>query len=201
MTTDERVRIIYNYLRAKDLTDVESKAIIANIDVETGGTFDPTILQKGSRKDPAFGLFQFDPRGLGLAKPYMEYVQGKEDPDPYSLTNQLDFMAESITGAYKPGTDYIGAGVVSDFRKAAEEGLEPAIKQFSGGAGTGVQGILNPGKPHMDRRLSAGTAVTNMVKDIPEGINVQITTRDEEVPLDELQAKKSFFDREWNIFK
>jgi hypothetical protein len=196
MTTKERVQYIYNRLRAKNLTDTEARAMLANIEVETGGSFDPAQLQKGSRKDPAFGLFQFDPRGLGLAKPYFEYVESREDKDPYSIDNQIDFMAESITGEYAPGAKYIGAGNIIKFREAAEEGLTPAIRQFSGGKGTGIQGILNPGVPHMNRREKAASNIDTLLKDMPTGgIVVELTSgepTEEMTKPSELRGDKSF---------
>ena len=205
MTTEERVQYIYNRLRAKNLTDTEARAMLANIEVETGGSFDPAQLQKGSRKDPAFGLFQFDPRGLGLAKPYLEYVDNREDKDPYSIDNQIDFMAESITGEYAPGAQYIGAGNIIKFREAAEEGLTPAIRQFSGGKGTGIQGILNPGVPHMDRREKAASNIDSLLKDIPTGsVVVEMVSgepTEEMMQPSELQATPGFFDRLFDRFR
>lgn len=89
MTTEERVQYIYNRLRAKNLTDTEARAMLANIEVETGGSFDPAQLQKGSRKDPAFGLFQFDPRGLGLAKPYLSMLRAEKTKIHIQLITRL----------------------------------------------------------------------------------------------------------------
>ena len=142
----DNVYAIADHLAARGVPETGIKAMMANIGVETGYTYDYLTEQKGDRSDPARGLFQFDPRGKGLTKPYGEYLRETEQGD--SMEAQLDFMVDSITGKYKAGRDYIGAGNADKIKKAFGEGdVVEATKLFS-------EKILRPGKPHLDRRVA-----------------------------------------------
>ena len=137
---------IKSHLEGRGVTPVGIQAMMANIGVETGYTYDHRTEQKGERSDPARGLFQFDPSGKGLAKPYAEYLTHTQRRD--SMEAQLDFMVDSITGQYKAGRDYIGAGNAARIVAAFEAGdVVEATKLFS-------EKVLRPGKPHLDRRIA-----------------------------------------------
>jgi hypothetical protein len=142
----ENIEAIKAHLEGRGVPAAGVTAMMANIGVETGYTYDYTTEQKGERTDPARGLFQFDPRGKGLTKPYAEYLQeeGRED----SMESQLDFMVDSITGEYKAGLEYIGHGNAKKIREAFGDGdVVVATKIFS-------EKVLRPGKPHLDRRVA-----------------------------------------------
>ena len=65
---------ILNYLKEKGYSDKAAAGILANIELETGGSFDYQQKEKGG---DAYGLFQFD-----FMKPYYEdYLlrEGKDD--------------------------------------------------------------------------------------------------------------------------
>ena len=137
---------IKSHLESRGIPATGIQAMMANIGVETGYTYDYQTEQKGERSDPARGLFQFDPRGKGLTKPYGEYLKETEQGD--SMEAQLDFMVSSITGDYKPGLEYIGHGNAKKVREAFESGdVVEAVKVFS-------EKVLRPGKPHLDRRVA-----------------------------------------------
>lgn len=142
----ENIQAIKAHLEGRGVPSVGIQAMMANIGVETGYTYDYTTEQKGERSDPARGLFQFDPRGLGLTKPYVDYLKETEQGD--SMEAQLDFMVDSLTGKYEKGRDYIGYGNVQRIKKAFESGdVVEATKLFS-------EKVLRPGKPHLDRRVA-----------------------------------------------
>ena len=80
---------ILNYLKEKGYSDKAAAGILANIELETGGTFD---YQQKEKKGDAYGLFQFD-----FMKPYYEdYLlrEGKDD----SMEAQIDFMDDVVKG-------------------------------------------------------------------------------------------------------
>jgi hypothetical protein len=156
---EQNLMQVYNYMKDRGLSDTAIFAMLGNIAVESAYTFDPEIEQAGERNDPAYGLFQFDPRG-GLYKPYMEYVEQTEDKDPASVKNQLDFMIDSIQGNYKPGEEYIGFGNARKIREVFESGdVEEATKMFS-------DRVLRPGKPHLDRRLASANTARDLIANI-----------------------------------
>ena len=138
----QQMKGIATYLHQKGLNEAQIKAMLSNIAVETGYTFSSSQKQLGDRSDPAYGLFQFDPRGKGLAKPYQKYLAKTGSND--SLPAQLDFMVDSLSGEYKDGEKYIGYGNAQKWRKM--DNAKEATIFFS-------ENILRPGKPHMDKRL------------------------------------------------
>ena len=146
---------VYNHLISKGVPEAAAKAMVANIAVESGYTFDHTTKQKGERKDPAYGLFQFDPRGKGLDKPYQKYLEATDKKD--SMEAQLDFFVDSVYGDYKEGRKHMGAGNVNKFKEAAESGdVTEATKAFS-------EKLLRPGKPHLDRRINAAKNIKQYI--------------------------------------
>lgn len=176
---EQKLYQVYRYMKDRGLSDTAIFAMLGNIAVESAYSFDPTIEQKGERNDPAYGLFQFDPRG-GLYEPFMEYVSQTEDQDPASIKNQLDFMIDSVTGAYAPGAEYMGYGNVAKVQEAFEGGdVEEATKMFS-------ERILRPGKPHLDRRVaSANTTREILDQMMKSGTGSLIAFEDpSEVPAD-----------------
>jgi hypothetical protein len=117
--------------------------IAANIDVETGGSFN--YQQKQLKGGPGYGLFQLDPTGP-LPKAYEEYRKEKNIED--SLEAQIDFMYETIYGD-KKYRKVLGYGNASKLQKVFEEGTpEEVTLEF-------MKRWERPGKPHTDRRLKA----------------------------------------------
>lgn len=140
------LRMCYNHLRKEpDLSDNLIVAMLANSAVETGGTFNYRERQKG-RLCPAYGLFQFDPRGKGLHSLYLDYLDHVNGED--SAERQLDMLVDILFRSWKVGVTYIGSGNVTKVLQAADKGPLEATRAFS-------DHILRPGKPHMERRIAA----------------------------------------------
>lgn len=151
---------VYGHLRKRGVPETAAKAMVANIAVESGYTFDPSVKQEGERSDPAYGLFQFDPRGSGLAKVYEKYLEDTDQED--GMEAQLDFFVDSVYGNYKEGREHIGFGNVSKFKEAAADGdLIKATKEFS-------QRLLKPGKPHLERRINAAKNIKQYIGNADE---------------------------------
>jgi hypothetical protein len=185
---EQNLMAVYRYMQERGLSDTAIYAMLGNIAVESAFTFDPSIEQKGERKDPAYGLFQFDPRG-GLYKPYMDYVETTEDKDPASIKNQLDFMIDSVTGSYKPGAEYMGFGNVKQVNEAFQgDDVEEATKLFS-------EKILRPGKPHLNRRIaSANTARDLITANLASGVGEIIAFEDPSQTAEEAEQRGSFLE-------
>ena len=154
-----RVGEIRDYMLGKGITRGQADAMLANIAVETGNTFDWQEKQKGSRNDPAYGLFQYDPRGLGLGKPYQAFLSSEGVQD--SQKAQLDFMIDSLQGTYKPGNTWMGGGNAKKFL---------AVTDPAQGVEVFMDKVLNPGVPHTERRKAA---LLNIQPPKPQGVNAQ----------------------------
>ena len=142
----ERIKKIRTRLLSKGYEEKDVRAILANMDVETGGTFDPATKQrfKGSTKvkdwfKPAkggrgTGLLQWDgPRRLELKK-YAE-SKGKTWDD---LDTQVDFLDKELKSTEK-----------SNFKKVMKkESTEDKAKEFA-------LKVERPGKPHLKRRVES----------------------------------------------
>lgn len=109
-------------------------AMLGNIDVETGGTFDYRQEQKDG---DGYGLFQFD-----FHRPYyFKFLRenGLED----SVDSQVRYVHENIFGSQQ---NVLGEGNADDLRKAFESD-DPIYLSDS------IMNIfLNPGVPHAERR-------------------------------------------------
>jgi hypothetical protein len=185
---EQNLMEVYRYMQSRGLSDTAIYAMLGNIAVESAYSFDPSIEQQGERKDPAYGLFQFDPRG-GLYKPYMDYVKQTEDQDPASVKHQLDFMIDSVQGTYKPGAEYMGFGNVKKVNEAFQgDDVEAATKLFS-------DKILRPGKPHLNRRIaSANTARDLISANLASGVGEVIAMEDPSQTAEEAGQRGSFLE-------
>jgi hypothetical protein len=112
--------------------------IMGNIDVETGGSFDP--MQKQT-KGPGRGLFQMEKKML---RAYNKYIEDNDLKN--TAQSQLDFMSEILSNS---NVYDIGAGHRKAMKKAFESGdVDMITGEFS-------KRVLRPGKPHLDRRLES----------------------------------------------
>lgn len=142
------------------LADHVIAAIMGNIDVETGGTFDPFIKQKGGN---GYGLFQFDwwkPR-------YEKWVASNKKED--NASTQVDFFLDTL---YGKGQKDLGYGVAQEIKKSFDEGDTASI------AKTLSDKWFKPGKPHLDRRVQSALAFENKLN--PE--NTQPTQPTQSIP-------------------
>ena len=87
---------IIEYLREKGYSDEAVAAITANIEVETGGSFDYKEKEKGKGKGE--GLFQYSG---AMKNSYNNYLKKNKIKD--SMESQIDFMDEVVRGTWAPG--------------------------------------------------------------------------------------------------
>ena len=125
-------------LKEKGYTPTAIAGIMANIDVETGGTFSFQEKQRGGK---GYGVFQFD----FLNPYYQKYLEKSEKKD--SLESQIDFMHETVYGNEQ---NIIGAGNAKKLR----EGLENA-KTPEEAAEIFMNIFEKPGVPHLERRIES----------------------------------------------
>lgn len=113
---------VLNYLKQKKLSKNAVIGIAANIDKETGGTYDYQQKQIGG---PGYGLFQLDPTGP-LPRAYEEYR--KENNIEDSLEAQIDFMYETIYGD-KKYRKVLGYGHGNKLKNVFEKGSPEKITE------------------------------------------------------------------------
>lgn len=112
-------------------------ALMASIDVETGGSFDYKQKQKGGK---GYGLFQFD-----FHKPYYnKWLNTNKRKD--SAEAQIDYLHDSLYGRNQ---DVIGRGTAKELRMAIDQQDPGTLTQ------TLTDSFLRPGKPNMEKRLEA----------------------------------------------
>lgn len=135
MNEEDVTRIV----RDTGLPEAAVVALLANIAVETGNTFDPSIKQRGA-SNPAQGLLQFDPKGK--LPDYQEYL--KENAYKDNAQNQINYFMDTI---YGPNMDEIGRGNALKLQKIIETGNHEEVTKALSDL------WFKPGKPHLDRRL------------------------------------------------
>jgi hypothetical protein len=130
----------YNFIEddiGNPLREEAIAALMGNIHVETGGSFDYRQLQN---QGPAYGLFQFDDKKANYDTWLVE--NNKQD----SASSQIDFVYDTI---YGDSQDIIGAGVAGRLRDVFETGTVEEI--------TAAFSLLwerpNPQKANQDRRI------------------------------------------------
>ncbi len=132
-----RVEFVQNILSSRYSPEVVA-GMMGNIDVETGGTFDP--MQKQA-EGPGRGLFQMEGKML---RAYEKYIADNNLKN--TAQSQLDFMSEILSNS---SVYDIGAGHRKAMKKAFESGdVDTITSEFS-------KRVLRPGKPHLDRRLES----------------------------------------------
>jgi len=121
-------------------------AMLGNIDVETGGSFD--FRQKQYQGGPGYGLFQFD-----FHKPnYKKYLKRKGIED--SEDSQVRYVYDSIYGDEQ---EHLGWGNAKHLRAMFASSEDPVeISDML------VKRFLKPkkGKEHIDRRREASRMYT-----------------------------------------
>tara|TARA_R110001606_G_scaffold4514_1_gene20959 strand:- start:5 stop:547 length:543 start_codon:yes stop_codon:yes gene_type:complete len=121
-------------------------AILANIDVETDGTFD---YQKNQDKGPAYGLFQFD---VEQQNAYFKDIGKKGILD--SDEAQVNFMADAI---YNKDSAW-------DLGWEAREALQ---ESFDTGSTADITKVFSekyekPKTPHMQKRLDSAVEIEKL---------------------------------------
>ena len=117
-------------------TKIGAAAMMGNIDVETGGSFDYTTKQRGGN---GYGLFQFD-----FMKQYYNKWRDEQKLQD-SAETQIKFVKATLTDR----KDIVGAGNVKKINDALNgNDLDNATTVF-------CNLWEKPGVPHLDRRIAA----------------------------------------------
>ena len=139
---------IIDYLKDKGYPKEAIAGIVANIDVETGGTFDYKQKQLDDKgkvvKDGGEGMFQFD-----FMKPHYKTWR-KNNKKKDSIESQIDFMDEVVKGK----VDMLGGtekAILNEFLFKPGHGRAEDIA----GVFTSVFEKPKKGKEHFDRRKAS----------------------------------------------
>jgi len=136
-TRQQRRSQIINQLDEAGLSVPAIKAIVGNIDIETGGTFSHTQKQEGGN---GYGLFQFD-----FQKPfYDKYLESQKLED--SISSQVSYFLNEINtgGTIGPGNAKSIMDVFNDPKTTPKEATIVLVDKF-----------FKPGKPHLERRIAS----------------------------------------------
>ena len=136
-TRQQRRSEIINQLDEAGLSVPAIKAIVGNIDIETGGTFSHTQKQEGGN---GYGLFQLD-----FQKPfYDKYLESQNLED--SISSQVNYFLDEINkgGTIGPGNAKSIMDVFNDPKTTPKEATIVLVDKF-----------FKPGKPHLERRIAS----------------------------------------------
>jgi hypothetical protein len=121
-------------------------AILANIDVETGGTFDHTTEQRGGK---GYGLFQFDDQ----QEAYWDWLESTTLRD--SPESQIQFVADAIYN-----DDYNAEGMFTGPLDIGGKSRKAIRKAFDEGSAAEIAEVFSkeyerPSKPNMKKRIES----------------------------------------------
>ena len=102
---EENIQNIIQNLREKGYKDKTIAGIVANIELETGGTFD--YKEKEVGKGKGYGLFQYSNK---MKESYEDYKKDRDKKD--SMETQLDFMDEVVKGKWEPGLSNMNKSIL-----------------------------------------------------------------------------------------
>ena len=148
---------IRELLEKKGYPDTAIAAIMGNIDVETGGSFDYKQKQQQASKK-AHGLFQFDP--AGKLPDYKRWLKGNKRKD--SPEAQVDFFDSTIFGKDRK---IVGYGNAEKLQEIIRTGDVPTITQ----ALTDLW--FRPGVPHAEQRLESAQDIYTAQDQYPAETN------------------------------
>jgi hypothetical protein len=190
---NERIAEIIYILKKEGFSPKESAAILGNIDVETGGTFDYLQKQDAKRKGdglgPGRGLFQFE--GLKL-NAYKEWL--KENKKENSPESQIQYVKQSIQapqtlpksimnlkGMEKAErvSDIVGGGNAKEIRKTFKEGNVAEAADVFGKLYERPNPNKNP--KYDERKASAGTGGT--ASTAKQALNPNLNTYERQLAL------------------
>jgi len=134
----EKVEYLSQLMESYGIPQTAQAALLGNIHVETGGTYDHATKQRGGR---GYGLFQFDSHN----KPYKAMLKSEKMKD--SPDAQMKYFMDTVYGDKQ---DIIGRGVAKELRSAMESEQDPyALTEVL------ANKWFRPGKPHLEKRLEA----------------------------------------------
>lgn len=133
---NKNAKAVATAFKQRDYSPAAIAAILGNIEVETGGSFD---YEQRQVKGPARGLFQFD-----FMDPYYRDWLSENDYED-SMDAQIEYFDRVVKGTEpmlgRDDREALQAALESDNPAAIAEAL---TKHF-----------FKPGKPHLSRRKSA----------------------------------------------
>ena len=134
---------VINILKAQGYPSDVIAGIMGNIEVETGGSYDPS--QKQYEGGPGRGLFQMEGKMLDAFNAYLRNTRL-----PNTAETQLGFMRDILTS----NKNYeIGEGNRTRLQRIFEVGTPSTIAdEFS------IK-VLKPGKPHAQRRMDTANQI------------------------------------------
>lgn len=133
--------------------------ILANIDVETDGTFDFTKQQ--NKGGPGYGLFQFDDQ----KEAYFEWLEASARRD--TPESQIKFVADAIYN-----DDYNAKGMFTGPLDIGGESRKAIRKSFTKGSPASIAKVFSdeyekPSVPHNDRRIESAIRLEKKLKEKP----------------------------------
>lgn len=150
----EKVEQLSQIMDSYGIPPMAQAAMLGNIHVETGGTYDHTTKQKGGK---GYGLFQFDYHN----KPYQQML--KEEKLKDSPENQIKYFIETIYGDKQ---NVIGKGNAAQLRSAIEQEQDPLkLTQYMSDL------WFKPGKPNLDARFKATQMYAPPAPEANTGLN------------------------------
>ena len=131
-------------LLSKHFPESAISAILGNIDVETGGTFDHTTEQRGGK---GYGLFQFDDQ-QGAYWDWLESTTLRDSPE-----SQIQFVADAIYN-----DEYTAEGMFTGPLDIGGESREAIREAFDVGSAAEIAKAFSdkyerPSKPNMKKRV------------------------------------------------
>ena len=166
LRNENRIRV-YEHLKRKGFSNAAIAGVMANIEVETGGSFNPFQKQTATGKPRSarlrgtgYGLFQLD-KG-GKRPDYEEWLNENVQSDAArshdeELQAQLDYMVDSIfkKGKYR---DRVGPGNADDVKRFLQKSNDPAqiALEFS-------NKWEMAGNAHNARRMSEAESILNEI--------------------------------------
>jgi hypothetical protein len=121
---------VIDYLTDKGYSNEAVAGITANIEVETGGTFDykqKELDDAGKpKKDGGEGLFQF---GFAMKNSYNDYLKNKKQKD--SIESQIDFMDEVVKGTWSPGLPNMDTTIIKGELFSGKFGPDRIAESFN----------------------------------------------------------------------
>ena len=115
---------VMDYLEDKGYSSEAIAGITANIEVETGGTFDYKEQEKGKGKGE--GLFQYTDT---MKDSYKDYL--KKNKINNSMETQIDFMDEVVRGTWSPGLSNMDKSILKGELFSGKNGPDRIAESFN----------------------------------------------------------------------
>ena len=142
---------VYNILNSDErLSKNAVAAIMGNIDVETGGSFD---FMQQQNKGPGYGLFQFE--GIQRQE-YDKFIKDNNLDD--SAKSQIDYVMENIFGDKQ---NIVGQGNAKKIRDAFAGDVDTATEMFM----TKFERPKDQSSKQINKRINKAKSIMDMFND------------------------------------